>query len=50
MAFLMMGEMDGGGDEKSRDPPLSRGMGGFRTCCRVRDKKRVVLEPEGESG
>ncbi len=50
MAFLMMGEMGGGGDEKSRDPPLNRGRGVFRTCCSVLDKKRVGLEPGGESG
>lgn len=50
MAFLMMGETDGGGDERSRDPPLSRAGGFFRTCRSVRDRKRVVLDPEGESG
>lgn len=50
MAFLMMGETEGGGEERSRDPPLSRAGGFFHTCRSVRDRKCVVLDPEGESG
>lgn len=50
MAFLMMGEMSGGGDDKSREPARGRGTEFFRTCRKVRVKNPVVLELFAESG
>lgn len=50
MAFLMMGEMSGGGDVKSREPPLGHGPEFFRTCRKLREKNPVDLELFAESG
>lgn len=49
MAFFMMGEMSGGGDD---DDNVSRGLATefFRPCRNVRVKKPVVLELLAESG
>lgn len=50
MAFLMMGEISGGRDDKSREPRRGRGPGFFtRTCRNVRVKNRV-LELSDDSG
>lgn len=50
MAFLMMGEMSGGGDDVSREPPRGLATEFFRTCRKVRVKNPVVLELCAESG
>lgn len=49
-AFLMMGEMSGGREDKSRESPRGRGTEFFRTCRKVRVKNPVVLELLVESG
>ncbi|TNN58464.1 Interferon-induced very large GTPase 1 [Liparis tanakae] len=50
MAFLMMGETSGGGDDNSRELPRGRGTEFFRTCRKLRVKNLVVLELFAESG
>lgn len=50
MAFLMMGETSGGGDDKSREPPRGHGPEFLRTWRKVRVKKPVVLELSGLPG
>lgn len=50
IAFLMIGEISGGGEDKSREPPRGRGPEVLRTCRKVRVKNPVVLELLAESG
>ena len=50
MAFFMMGEMSGGGEDKSREPRRGRGAELLCTCRNVRVKKPVDLELIAESG
>lgn len=50
IAFLIMGEMSGGGEDVSREPPRGRATEFLRTWWKARVKKPAILELLVESG